>query len=355
MPKTETTIRAVALIGFRDYCRTQRVDGDALLKSVGLDPAAQYQLEDTIGLNAFAQLLHNAAAAAKDPCFGMSFAAFYPPGGTGLVGSMLVHADTVREALVDFTRYIALIVNPITIAYEENESGQAVIDWSYDANFTAPRLQYISHAAAILVVRLRSASGENWSLASAEFEHDALPCREKAIAYFGRNVGYNRQRNRVVIPAAVLALPLKSADPRLQQTLKHFAETDLEKSIEPTDFATRVGKVVLDGLASGQMTLERTAQALDLTPRSVQWQLSQAGTTFEKILNDTRRAKAEPLLTGTDLSLGEIASAVGFSELSSFSRAANVWFGMSPRAYRQKCRDARTPKAKGAKPLGNEP
>jgi AraC-like DNA-binding protein len=346
VPKSETTIRAIVLNGFLEYCRSQRVDGDALFKAVGLDPTAKFELEETIGLNVFAHLLHNAAGAAKDPCFGLSFANSYPVGGTGLVGPMLVHASTVREALVAFTRYIALIVNPIAITYEEDETGHAAIEWSYQASFTAPRLQYISLTVALPIIRLRMASGENWFPASAEFEHDVLPCADQALAHFGNSIKYNRPRNRVVIPAAVLALPLKSADPRLLVTLQHYAAHDLEKSIAPANVAARVSKLVLENLAAGTVTLERTAEALNLTARSLQWQLSQAGTTFEKILNDARRNKAEPLLTGTGMPLGEIATAVGFSELSSFSRAASAWFGMSPRAYRQKFREANAAKSK---------
>ena len=36
--------------------------------------------------------------------------------------------------------------------------------------------------------------------------------------------------------------------------------------------------------------------------------------------------------------MNEVADALGFSELSSFSRAFKKWTGMSPQAYRRKPR-----------------
>ena len=72
-----------------------------------------------------------------------------------------------------------------------------------------------------------------------------------------------------------------------------------------------------------------------LTARQLQWKLEQDETTFEKEVSETRRLLAERLLTSTDLTMTQIAAAVGFSELSSFTRACSkTWFGVSPREYR---------------------
>lgn len=342
----EPTIRAITLNGLREFCASRGVDAGSLLKSAGLKPQDDgYGLEDTIALNAFAGVLNAAADASKDPCFGLNFAMAYPTGATGLIGQLVLRSATVREAVIGLKDFISIIVNPMYTAYHEDDAGQGVLEWWFHDTFTAPRLQMVSFSAALTVLRLRQGASRDWIPAAFELEHRELPCRDRVTEVFGKRVRYNCERNRLVVPAPALAITIKSSDPSLLATLKHYAASELGKSIEPADFVARVGKVVLQNLASGTVTLDVVADHMKVSPRSVQWQLSQAGTTFEKVLSETRRRKAEPMLKDTDLPLSEIAAAVGFSELSSFSRAASGWFGMSPRAYRQKFRAAAIGKA----------
>jgi AraC-like DNA-binding protein len=344
----EPTIRAFALNGLCDFSEAHKLDAETLVKTAGLDPGAQYGIEDTISLNAFARVLNGASEMLGDPCLGLKMAYAFPPGASGILGQLLLRAPTVRDAMHSLKDFAPILINPIYAGYDEDEAGQASLSWSFHEGFTEPRVQVVDFASALMVLRLRQSSTQNWIPAAFEFEHRELPCKELVTELFGNRIKYNSERNRLVVPAAALTIPIKSGDPTLHATLKHYAKQDLQKTTEPADFASRASKIVLQKITGGTVTLDALAEALGMSPRAVQWQLSQAGTTFEKLVSETRRKKAEPLLTDTDVPLSEIASAVGFSELSSFSRAASGWFGMSPRAYRQKFRPA-PGKAKAAK------
>lgn len=64
--------------------------------------------------------------------------------------------------------------------------------------------------------------------------------------------------------------------------------------------------------------------------------LKAEGTSFQRLLDDTRRCIAPRYLFESSLKLTDIAARVGYSELSAFSRAARRWFGASPRAFRRR-------------------
>ncbi len=77
------------------------------------------------------------------------------------------------------------------------------------------------------------------------------------------------------------------------------------------------------------------AERLFLTERTLQRRLQEAGTTFKKLLTEVRIDLADNYIRDSNLSLNEISFLLGFSELSSFSRAFKHWKGSSPRNYRQ--------------------
>ena len=68
--------------------------------------------------------------------------------------------------------------------------------------------------------------------------------------------------------------------------------------------------------------------------RTLHRRLAAEGTSFQRLLDDTRRELAQHYLGQRNLSLADIAYLLGFSDQSSFFRAARRWFGSSPRDYR---------------------
>jgi len=59
-----------------------------------------------------------------------------------------------------------------------------------------------------------------------------------------------------------------------------------------------------------------------------------AGTSFRRLVDETRRQLAEQYLKDSTLVVSEIAYLLGFAEVSSFSRAFRRWTGHAPRAAR---------------------
>jgi AraC-like DNA-binding protein len=80
---------------------------------------------------------------------------------------------------------------------------------------------------------------------------------------------------------------------------------------------------------------------LELSERSLQRRLEVEGTSFLRLLDDTRRELAQEYLGQTALSLADTAFLLGFADQSSFFRASKRWFGISPRLYRIRLMRAR--------------
>ena len=91
---------------------------------------------------------------------------------------------------------------------------------------------------------------------------------------------------------------------------------------------------IVDELPSGLPSDELIAKAVSMSTRSLRRRLSAEGTTYSQLLDAVRRELAERYIADTSRSLGEISYLLGFSELSSFSRAFKRWTGHTPSAVR---------------------
>ncbi|MGI9221266.1 MAG: helix-turn-helix domain-containing protein, partial [Woeseiaceae bacterium] len=58
------------------------------------------------------------------------------------------------------------------------------------------------------------------------------------------------------------------------------------------------------------------------------------GTTYQTLLDRTRRELAEQYMQQQNISVSEVAYLLGFSDCSNFSRAFHRWTGHSPSEFR---------------------
>ena len=96
-------------------------------------------------------------------------------------------------------------------------------------------------------------------------------------------------------------------------------------------FASVVTEIL--GENASVLVIGCTDKALGLSERSLARGLSGEGTTYTELRDERRQALAiERLERGERID--DVASALGFSDASSFSRAFRRWTGRSPGSYR---------------------
>ena len=98
--------------------------------------------------------------------------------------------------------------------------------------------------------------------------------------------------------------------------------------------AERVRSVLLEGLPSGETSIDVTARRLGLSGRTLQRSLKAEGASYKEIVRQTREKLARHYVTSTNLSYAEISFLIGFEEPSSFFRAFRGWTGESPESVR---------------------
>ncbi|WP_234984173.1 helix-turn-helix domain-containing protein [Roseivivax jejudonensis] len=99
--------------------------------------------------------------------------------------------------------------------------------------------------------------------------------------------------------------------------------------------ADRVRGALIDLMPSGRKGAEDVALALGISRSTLQRRLHEEGTSYQVLLDATRRDMAIRYLTKSTLRVDEIASILAYRDANSFSRSFRTWTGFSPTEFRE--------------------
>jgi AraC-like DNA-binding protein len=159
---------------------------------------------------------------------------------------------------------------------------------------------------------------------------------------FRSHVRFDQSAAAMHFESRFLRVPLRSADSKLATLLEPHAKAELEKLDDSQ-------RGVVDALrpalvralrCAGTPSLEEMARQLAVSPRTLQRQLSEAGTSFRQLLGEAQSAWAADLLLEPSLGTAEVAALLGFSETAAFHRSFKRWTGLTPHQHRLRNRRA---------------
>ena len=152
---------------------------------------------------------------------------------------------------------------------------------------------------------------------------------------YGCPVRLGQVETRLYFEPSILDYPLWQSEPELLRLHEQLALEKLQE-LARYDLVGEVRRAIGSTLESGETTLETVASQLEITPRRLRTQLSEANTCFQQILSDYRCRLAKRLLSQTNESVERIVYLTGFSEPSTFYRAFKRWTQETPVEYRKR-------------------
>jgi len=327
----------LAAIGRRleDFAAGQGIDLAPLAHSVGIDPASLLQPDVRVSLQAFMRLMHLLEIVSGDDCIGLRYAVHFQRGDSGPFGFAILHAPTLRESLRIYRTYQRIVADQTFFDLDE-EADEVTVRWRYSRLLDYPA-QYTDFHAALMLKMLRSFLGPDWYPKRASFLRQRPKFPGLHQAYFGPALSFNAAMNEVAFPASALDRTAAAADPRLFEMMERACADALAAIEKAKDLRLQVREHILSVLPMGQANLPKISATMGLGERSLQRRLAELGTSFEALVEETRRDVSDRLLPGAT-PLAEISYLCGYSNASAYSRAARGWYGMSPQAMRQRLR-----------------
>ncbi len=251
----------------------------------------------------------------------------------GFLGFAAMAAGTVGEALGLASQFIRTRASAIELTLH-TEGDTASLTLTERAPLGELR-EFITLALFVGLARMgRDLTGhELRGVAELAFEEPSYYARLSHLLPGAARFG--QLRSRLVFSSEVLALPLVTSDASAMRLAVVQCERELQRlAAGEHGFATKV-RAAIRAPESGFAKLPEVARALGLAPRTLKRRLADQGTSYSALLEELAYARAELLLADPALSVAEVASEVGYTDATNFSRAFKRWSGVSPAAYRK--------------------
>jgi AraC-like DNA-binding protein len=164
--------------------------------------------------------------------------------------------------------------------------------------------------------------------------------RELLESHYGCRVRFKAGRNALMFRSSDLDRPFVTHNVDLLAAIGAQLETELAARKTSADVGEQVRQSLKHSLAGKRPTLQHIGQELGMSARTLQRRLTDAGITFQQLVEDTRRELARHYLKQSTVELNEAAYLLGYGDANSFFRAFHLWEGTSPGEWRTRHRTA---------------
>lgn len=313
-----------------DLLRQFGVDPAALLAEFGLPADALDSGDRRLPYGLFARLLDAAAQRTGCAHFGLLLGRRAGLGELGPVGELTRHSPTVGDALRNYVVHHHLYSRG-GIVFLFTEGDATYLGLSIYHPSTNGTAHHHDGALAIMLNVMRELTTRDWLPDEFLLAHSAPADRAPFRQAFPRHLRFDAEFTGLRFQAAVLHRPVPAADCNRFQIAEAQVAAIARRSLT-NDLRRALRVELMRGDASG----DRVAQMLKLHRRTLNRRLKEIGTTFQAVLDEVRLDAARHHLLLTKMPLVDISAALGYGDVSSFTRAFRRWTGTTPDAFRRR-------------------
>jgi len=308
------------------------IDAEAIFKKHGVHQSTLFDTSARVSDLVIDRIAVEAAEQSGDTCFGMKEAKYFLPSHIGPLGFAWLASTTLQSALERLQRYIKVIHEKLQLTIDYRQD-RLVVSVYVDAP-TAWAYHRDTSQLAVLTRMCRFVSGDEWNPKLVTIAHPPPADTSYYFQFFRCPVEFNAEMNSLHIDKEQAEKRLSGSNKQLAKLNDHIVVRYLA-SRSKDDIVNRVKAAILENLGQGSVTETTIAQALHMSTRNLNRKLSAENTSFKAVLLEIRSGLASQYINDATLTLTEISYQLGFSEISSFSRAYKRWTGQSPSEARK--------------------
>ncbi len=327
------TVSVTVLTQMFLYLNSLKVDIDAFLRSLGVDPAVVKSPDERLPIETYLLIQDEAAHYTNDPYFGLHMGEYAEPGSWSILGYMMMNCKTLGAAFEKSGRYSRIIGNLIEARAELRFNKIRVV------LFTPPHAPKMSRHCfestfSSSVRMMRTLTGVPIHPFEVRFIYPQPESTAEYERVFCCPVYFGQKENSFTIDWGIVNTPILMANPELLQYFEKYAQDFLDEMDRQNEHTRAVTRIILSRLDDEKLSIGKIAKEMSVSVRTLQKRLEEEGVVFSDLLKDVRERLAKKYLC-EDYTVEQITYLLGFSEPSVFRKAFKKWSGVTPKEYRQ--------------------
>lgn len=323
------------------YLRHIGEDPARLFAELGIDPLGLFDSNASIPHPLLLDIWRRAEERCNDPDLGLRVLARIdirllerlPHETEWIVLQMFVASATLRDALARFARYFPISFYGSEIVVDCRDRAVHV----RHIVLGAPRVprSFSEFIVGLLARSIYELTARPVKPREIRFVHPPPPSTEEAERILPAPVRYSTGEDVIVLGEADLDVPLRTPNAALIPSLERHGDELLAKLPPLESFLDRVRALIAAELGGGNPNAEHIARSMQMSVRTLARRLEELGTSHKALLDEVRASLARRYLVEDRRLVSDVATLLGFSEVSAFHRAFRRWYGCSPTDFRR--------------------
>lgn len=319
-------IRLSSINPFLIELQRRSIDASACLRKLGLPETVPASSDVFVAPLRVYEFVERSADFSQDPHFGYRIGQQVDVVDWDPISLAANEANTIGDFLLRIVAHVA--EHSSATQFFLTTHGE-ISNFGFERAVTpdlVPAQNDAFYVALISTMLKRAASG-NWDRAKALFtvaDPKAIPSSQEDL----RLAKGNNRGMSVSFPADWLF------EPFLKSTFRS-ASTQHTMGLSRSSLVESLRLALIPHLHEPNLTIDLVAKICGYDQRKLSEKLRKHGTTIAKEVARLRKERASKELLSSNRKVADIATAVGFTDPTVFSRAFKKWTGLSPQQYRR--------------------
>lgn len=307
-------------------------DATDIFAAAGIDHVPSNNPLERLTTLQVAALFQECVALTGNPAVGLTVARFMHPSTLHALGYSLLASSTLRDCCERLVNYFRLASEQGEMRISETDDHFCI---STHLLTDAVAFESLDAWHAFLVRMFRLIHRPDFEPVSVSL---ARPCpighEEQYYKSFHCRVSFQAPHCEICLDRTAVDEPLMGGN----REIAHQNDLIIEKylgALDQADIITRVKKIIIQNLSSGNCSKQRVAREMAMSPSALQQKLAERHSSFQDLLGQIRQSLALAYMEQDQVSITEMSFLLGFADTSSFTRAFRRWTGKSPRDYRR--------------------
>ncbi len=330
MPMKHQFIANVWINGLLNGFANLGIDIHALTESLPDIDIEKIQQGQRIDISLLRQIWHKAFELCNDPLLGFKIGRHFDLKGLGALAPLLMHSPTARISIENVANFHTLISDSgqSKLTYEDN----GVMGFHY---IPAPNPIKESPHQVLALLTSMIYMGKLMHIQENTVTEIHLP-EELDLELLDKKF-----RSKVIGVKSNYSLWFKfdnldelipGTDSHFYHMTKNYVDELLRLKKSSNDLVASIKSFVIEG-GYLRANVNTVTEQLGMNKRTLQRFLSEEKTSFRILKEEIIKEKSLSLIAQGELSIGEIADKLGYSEVSAFHRAFKTWFGVTPKDF----------------------